>query len=96
MSRRADNFQPLAKVKRGVTLSCSAGGDMYYLVTRKGSERIPLEKACKLYIAAKEKGDLLWNGSPTTPPQQPEAQATEGKSWRDELLEKLNYKSDPQ
>ncbi len=100
MSSRTDNLVKLAKVKRGVTLCSSSSGDQHFLVNVKGSaEKIPLEKACQLYIAAKKKGDLLWNRSPKTnspdPIQRPATHPESSKAWRDELREKLGYDADP-
>ena len=101
MNSRVDKFLPLAKVKRGETLSSSPGGDQYFLVKSNGSsEKISLEQACKLYIAAEKKGDLLWNGSPAkkgskkkaVTTQQPESSA----AWRKELREKLGYNPNPE
>ena len=101
MNKRSDRFIPLAKVKRGVTLSSSSAGDQYFLVKTNGSsDKIPLEKACKLYIAAKEKGDLLWGRSSTKKGSKKKATTTKShtssQAWRDELREKLGYEPNPE
>ena len=93
MNSQSDRLLPLARVKRGLTLSSSPAGDQHFLVKGNGSaEKIPLEKACKLYIAAKKKGDLLWNKAPTKRGSKSAESAEENQSWRDELREKLGYK----
>ncbi len=100
MSNRVDKMLPLAKVKKGVTLSTSSAGDQHFLVNSNGSsEKIPLEVACKLYIAAEKKGDLLWTGSPASKGSKKAAAAAAPPSgnaqWREELREKLGYEPDP-
>lgn len=102
MSTRTGSFISLAKVKRGVELASSPAGDQYFLVTSKGSEKIPLEVACRLYQEAKRKGQLLW----TKPKRQKKAKESDpfavttdpqasSKPWRDELREKLQFNPDP-
>ena len=102
MSTRTSGFISLAKVKRGVELASSPAGDQYFLVSKKGSEKIALEVACRLYLEAKSKGNLLWGTTKRKKKAQqsdPFAVTTDpqasSQSWRDELREKLQYNPDP-
>jgi len=93
---KVDSLIPLARVGKGATLSSAGGGDQYYVVESDGSSnKVPLEKACKLYIDASEKGDLLWNRSPKKKRSKSPSSESSSKAWRDELRQKLGYKDDP-
>jgi len=77
------NLKPVLMLTDNQMLASSTQGDQYYLVDENGrSEKIPLERACKIYLDNKDRpGSEPPDSPPETDPSMPE--------WRRKLNETL-------